>query len=186
MTAIAVQALLLLILLVITAYLVALLFEFVRVAKKGEVPFVPSATAVIRAVIEAGALPKEGLILDLGCGDGKALRMLARAGYKGPLVGYERAFFPWFHSKFWSAFDRSSVLVRREDFLRAPFEDAKGVYVFLLSSVLADLAPMLRARLAPGTVVVSAEFAIAGWTPEQVLVARGVTSKEAKVFVYRV
>lgn len=186
MTVIAVQIFLLLVLLAITAYLVALLLEFARVAKKGEVPFVPSATAVMRAVIEARVLPKEGLILDLGCGDGKALRMLARAGYRGPLVGYERAFFPWLHSRFWSLFDRSSVIIRREDFARAPLEEAKGVYVFLLSAVLADFAPVLAQRLKPGTVVVSAEFAIAGWTPELVLVARGVTAKEAKVFVYRV
>ncbi len=185
MTVVLVQIVLLLVLLVLLAYLVALFLEFVRI-HKGDVPFVPSTTAILRAVVEANVLPREGLILDLGCGDGKALRMLARAGYKGPLVGYERAFFPWMHSKFWGLLDRSHVEIRRRNFDEAPLEDAKGVYVFLLTRVLAGLAPTLKSRLQPGAVVVSAEFPIADWTPVQVLTAPGVTAKEAKVFVYRV
>lgn len=186
MTALIVQFFLLLVLVALLAYAVALLFEFARMSRRGEVPFVPSATAIVKAVIGAGVLPREGLILDLGCGDGKALRMFARAGYRGPLVGYERAFFPWLHSRFWGLFSKSPVVIRRENFVRAPLEEARGVYVFLLTSVLADLAPTLRSRLRPGTVVVSAEFPIADWTPERVLIARGVTAREAKVFVYRV
>ncbi|HWQ99333.1 MAG TPA: class I SAM-dependent methyltransferase [Candidatus Methylomirabilis sp.] len=183
MTMLLVEALLVLVLFILFAYLVALFLEFVRL-HRGGVPFVPSTTAILRAVIDANVLPHDGLILDLGCGDGKALRMLAHAGYKGPLVGYERAFYPWLHSKLWGILDRSPVIVRREDFSHAPLEEARGVYVFLLASVLSKLAPTLSLRLAPGTVVVSAEFPIADWTPVQVLTAPGVTAREAKVFVY--
>src|SRR3989338_122517 len=145
MTVILIEIVMLLILIALLAYLVALLFEFIRL-HRGDVPFVPSTTAILRAVVEANVLPREGLILDLGCGDGKALRMLARAGYKGPLVGYERAFFPWVHSKMWCLFDRSDVEIRRRNFDEASLEDAKGVYVFLLTRVLAELAPTLRSE----------------------------------------
>lgn len=185
MTRLLIEIFYLLVLLALFAYLAALFFELLRLHRRGDVPFVPSTTAIVTAVIEAGVLPREGLILDLGCGDGKALRMLARAGYKGPLVGYERAFFPWLHSKFWGMFSRIPAAIHREDFSRAPLEDAKGVYVFLLTSVLADFAPALRSRLRSGSVVVSAEFPIADWTPEQVLIAPGVTAREAKIFIYR-
>lgn len=186
MTAVVVEAFLILVLVVLFSYLAALFFELARIGMKDEVPFVPSTIAIVRAVIDANVLPREGLILDLGCGDGKALRMFERAGYAGPLIGYERAFFPWLHALFWNAFSRSRVSIRRSDFLRAPLEEAKGVYVFLLTRVLSSHAPTLKLRLKPGTVVISAEFPIADWTPEQVLFARGVTAKEAKVYVYRV
>jgi SAM-dependent methyltransferase len=171
-------------LLVLTIYLIGLADEFRRILF-GQVPFVPSTAAVIQTVIDANVLPKEGMILDLGCGNGKALRKFERAGYKGPLIGYERAPSVWLRAKLWNLIERSHVRVRRAHFDSAPLEEAKGVYVFLLTSLLKELAPTFRSRLKPGTVVVSAEFPIADWVPVQVLTARGITSKEAKVFVYK-
>jgi SAM-dependent methyltransferase len=165
-------------------YILCLADDFRRILT-GQVPFVPSSAAVVQAVIDANVLPKEGMILDLGCGNGKALRMFERAGYKGPLIGYERAPGVWLRAKLWNIIERSHIQVRRNHFERAPLEEAKGVYVFLLTKYLKELAPMFRSRLKPGTIVVSAEFPIADWVPVQTFVAKGITSKAAKVFVYK-
>jgi SAM-dependent methyltransferase len=153
--------------------------------RRGEVPYVPSTAAVIRTVIDANVLPKEGMILDLGCGNGKALRMFELAGYKGPLIGYERAPGVWLRAKIWNLLERTTVDIRRKNFNEAPLEEAKGLYVFLLRDLLKELAPTFRARLKPGTVVVSAEFPIVDWVPEQVFEAKGITSRKAKIFVYK-
>lgn len=191
MTILIIQIVLLLGLIPILIYEVMLMIEFIRIAR-GDVPFVPSTTAIIKTAIDANVLPKEGTILDLGCGDGKALRMLSVAGYRGPLIGYERAPFPWtlgwfaclWHNRRNPSFAR--VDLRRQDFKHAPLEEARGMYLFLLKEVVAELAPTLAKRLRPGTPVVSAEFEITGWIPENVLIAKGITSKEARVFFYRV
>ena len=185
MTFVFLQLLLLVLLLLTLGYAFLVFWELVRVAR-GDVPYVPSTRSAIRAVIAAQVLPKEGTIIDLGAGDGRALRLLAAAGYRGPLVGYERAPYPWMLGRLLIALQRAPVQLYRRDFRKATLEEAQGVYVFLLRDVLAELAPTLKQRLRPGTVVVSAEFPIVGWTPEQTLSARGVTAKNAGVFVYRV
>ncbi len=59
MTVVLVQIVLLLVLLVLLAYLVALFLEFVRI-HKGDVPFVPSTTAILRRTLER----REGLLDD--------------------------------------------------------------------------------------------------------------------------
>jgi hypothetical protein len=158
--------------------------EQIRVSRGG-VPFVPSTTAVIQTVIDANVLPKEGMILDLGCGNGKALRMLEGAGYKGPLIGYEHAPGVWLRAKIWGMFKKTNAEVRRKNFNEAPLEEAKGLYLFLYQHVLKEMAPMLRSRLKSGTIVVSAEFPIADWVPEQTFEAKGITSRKAKIFVYK-
>lgn len=176
--------LLLLFILGIFAFEVMLFVEMVRLSR-GDVPYVPSRTEVVRAVVAAEVLTKDGLILDLGCGDGKALRMFAAAGFRGPLMGYERAPFPWMLGCVLSRLRHAPVTLRLQHFRHAPLERARGVYLFLMPKPLAALAPALAARLPPGTPVVSAEFQIVDWTPERVLTARGVTAKEVKIYVYR-
>lgn len=183
MSALALQAVLIVLLLITVAYAALILIELIRLGR-GDVPYVPSTGSAIRAAIHANALPKDGLILDLGAGDARALRMLAKAGYTGPFIGYERAPLPFIFGSILSRLQRRPVTLHFKDFKQAPLEDAKGIYLFLLQEVLADLAPELKRRLPPGTVVVSAEFPIAGWTPTQTLQARGVTAKQASVFVY--
>lgn len=179
-----VNVLLLLILIVLIVYEVMILNEFIRL-HRGEVPFVPSTAAVLRVVVEADIFPKHGMILDLGCGDGRALRAFADAGHVGPLIGYERAPYPWVLARLRCA-GRASIAIRWASCAEAPLEQARGVYLFLLTDAVQTLAPALASRLPPGTPVVSAEFAIPGWTPERVLVAKGVTAKEARIFVYRI
>jgi hypothetical protein len=178
------QCILLLFLVCIIGYEILILIEFVRL-HRGEVPFVASTTPIIEAAIATNTLPKDGMILDLGCGDGKALRLFERAGYRGPLIGYETAPYPWVLSKLIGVTRRSNVTILREDFAHAPLEQAKGVYLFLLKETLASLGPILSSRLPSGTPVISAEFEIAGWIPEKVLNAPGVTSRQARIFIYR-
>ncbi|MFZ2804402.1 MAG: SAM-dependent methyltransferase, partial [Patescibacteria group bacterium] len=61
-----------------------------------------------------------------------------------------------------------------------------GIYLFLLPNFLKRLGPELERRLRAGTIVVSAEFAIPGWTPIKTFEARGVTKLHAPIYVYRI
>lgn len=157
----------------------------VRRPPPGHVPSLSSTWPVVDTVIAERLLPSEGLILDLGCNDGRTLRRLARAGLRGPLVGYEYKFWPWLSGWLWNRLRPLPIELRRADFSEAPIGQAKGIYLFLLSSTLGELAPRLESEAEPGTVVVSAEFAVPGWEPERVFEARGITSRRAKIFVYR-
>ena len=165
---------------------VLLLAELWRISFVGGIPAVASTWAIVDRVIVERVLPRDGLILDLGCGTGWTLRRLWRSGLRGPFVGYENAFVPWFFGRVWNLITMCPVSVRRADLFSAPFEEARGVYLFLLPVFLKRLGPELARRLRPGAVVVSAEFPIPGWTPERTFEARGVTKKQATIFVYRI
>jgi hypothetical protein len=179
--------------LVLAAFLLGVFFvcflflsEIWRITLSEGIPAVSSTWAVVDRVIVERVLPREGLILDLGCGTGWTLRRLWRSGLRGPFVGYENAFVPWFAGRVWNCVTMCPVNVQRADLFTAPFEQARGVYLFLLPDFLKRLGPELKHRLNPGAVVVSAEFPIPDWTPWKTFEARGVTKPHAKVFVYRV
>lgn len=161
-----------------------ILFTLFRKRPSDYVPSLSSTWPVVDMVIAEHILPTEGMILDLGCNDGRTLRRLAGAGLRGPLIGYENRFWPWFNGWMWNKLRPLPIELRREDFRQAPIGEAKGIYLFLLTSALADLAPLLRREARPGTVVVSAEFAVPGWEADRIFVARGITSRQAKIFVY--
>lgn len=156
----------------------------VRRRPAGHVPSLSSTWPIVDKVIAEHLLPTEGMILDLGCNDGWTLRRLAAAGLRGPLIGYEYKYWPWLTGWVWNKLRPLPIELKREDFRRAPIRQAKGIYLFLLTSTLAGLAPWLRQEAQPGTTIVSAEFAVPGWVPDKIYEARGITSRQAKIFVY--
>lgn len=163
-----------------------LIFEMWRVTSKDGVPSLSSTWGIIDEIICKQVLPRDGLILDLGAGNGWTMRRLWRRGIHGPLVGYEKEFVPWGVGAIWNKLTGTPVKLLRQDFSAAPYEEAKGIYLFLMPQTLEKLAPIIRQRCRSGTVVVSAEFSIPGWNPTRVLEARGVTSRKAKIFCYSV
>lgn len=162
-----------------------LVYELFRVAIGNGMPSLSSTRSIIDSIILHELLPRNGLILDLGCGSGRTLRRLSCSGLRGPFVGYERLFIPWAIGYFWKVFSRSNITLVRADALKAPIEEARGVYLFLLPNALKELAPYLEQRIARGTVIISAEFSIPGWEAQGIFEARGVTSRHAKIFVYK-
>jgi len=161
-----------------------ILYTLFRKRPPGYVPSLSSTWPIVDTVIAEHLLPTDGMILDLGCNDGWTLRRFARAGLRGPLIGYENKYWPWLTGRLWNKLRPLPLDLRRDDFKRAPIAQAKGIYLFLLTSALVDLAPLIRRDAQPGTVVVSAEFAVPGWVPDRIFEARGITSRQAKIFVY--
>lgn len=167
-----------------SVYTVHIFIQLVRL-HRGEVPFVQSDTRIVRRVLDEGLLPERGMVLDLGCGDGTLLFALERRGHAGPLIGYEHSLHPWASGALWAWLTRSRVRVLHRDARDAPLQDASAVYVFLLENALEELRPLFESSLTPGTVLVSAEFAVPGWRPVRTVFCHGVTSKQAPIYVYR-
>ncbi len=163
-----------------------LALEILRVACASGIPSTPSTRSVVETVVRHRLLPSTGLILDLGCGFGWTLWRLSKSNLRGPFIGYEKSLVPWFMGRLWRALTRSRVTIVRGDLDSAPIEQARGIYLFLLPSVLERLGLELRRRAAPGTRIVCAEFALPSWQPQSIYTARGITSRQAKIFVYEV
>jgi outer membrane protein assembly factor BamB/SAM-dependent methyltransferase len=129
--------------------------------------YAPTPPDVVLKMIEL-ARPKKGeRLYDLGSGDGRILITAAKEfGCKS--VGYELD-----PNLVQRSLDNAknnnvsdSVQVRNEDFFNADLVDADIVALYLPAHVLAHLVPQLQ-KLKPGARIVSHEFKIPGFPPDQ-------------------
>jgi hypothetical protein len=164
----------------------AVLYVFYQLIKlrRGDAPFVGSPESFLRLLIEKELLPKQGSIVDLGAGDGRVLRALARSGHDGPLLGYEYAWLPYLMGKIRNRVYRGRIRIIRRRFEDADLRGAKGVYAYLFDTVLRDLEPKLARELAPGARLVTPSFQIHGWTPSEIHETTGLGGRPTKIFVY--
>ncbi len=174
----------LLFLIILNILMVFMLYELYKV-HRGDVPFLPSTNDVLNTVIASDILPKDGTIIDLGCGNAKALVSFRKNGCSGQLIGYEYALFPYILARIRTR-NMDRIRIMHERFTRASIEYADAVYCFLYPEVMCELANTLFKRARPGTLIVSAEFAIKQWEPERVLHAKGVTNRHAPIYIYRI
>jgi SAM-dependent methyltransferase len=104
-------------------------------------------------------------IVDLGCGDGRLLRRLARARPDCEFLGIEHAPLPWLWA--WlAALGISNCRIRRGDFWRQSLGLFDVVYAFLSPVPMARLWRKACAEMRPGTLLVSNSFAVPDVDPE--------------------
>jgi SAM-dependent methyltransferase len=128
------------------------------------VPFVPSPDSEVRTALEMGNLKPGEVFLELGCGDGRNLRLAAlEFGARG--IGYE-----FDHGR--AELARANVaglpvVIKEESFINAAqdIERADVLYMYLLQSVNQLIKPMLESHLKPTARVISRHFTFEGWAP---------------------
>ena len=173
------------IILVVSFCIVAYFFVQLVKLHRNRVPFVPSTLRVIEAVHASGLLPKNGTVVDLGCGDGRVLISFRKNGHSGTLIGYETSWLPYLLARIRTR-NMPDIDIRRVALEQADLSGADIVYCFLYPGLMQELSQGLFRSLKPGAIIVSAEFPIHDREPFSVLRTRGVTSREAGVFFYRV
>jgi SAM-dependent methyltransferase len=122
------------------------------------VPLYLSNNATADAVL--GLLPATPIhVLDLGCGDGRLLRRLARARPDCEFLGIEHAPLPWLWA--WcGSLGVTNCRIRRGDFWRNSLGLFDVVYAFLSPVPMPRLWRKACAEMRPGTLLVSNSFAV--------------------------
>ncbi len=126
------------------------------------VPYVPTADAVVRVMVEEARLQTGQQVFDLGAGDGRLLIAAQRAcpGIRSTAVELRPSVLlqGWLRTRFsgaavrWLWCDVRTVDVREADI----------IFLYLTPDLLKVLLPKLRRELRPGTRIVSHDF----WWPE--------------------
>jgi hypothetical protein len=124
-------------------------------------PYLPSKRRQIKLALRLLNLKPEQTVLDLGAGDGAFLVMAARGGLKG--VGYEINPILWAISK-WRLRHYPDVRVQLKNYWKSQLPAADGVYVFLISHRMQQLADKLTKEL-PGVKLASFTFKLPGHSP---------------------
>lgn len=132
-----------------------------------DVPYVPSKPEVVAEMLRMSKVAKDDLLYDLGCGDGRIV-ITAASLYGTHGVGIDIDPERIKESKENAAKANVSHLVKffEQDIFEADFREATVVSLYLLTSVNLRLRPKLLTQLRPGTRVVSHNYGMDTWKPD--------------------
>jgi SAM-dependent methyltransferase len=136
--------------------------------KELDVPYVPSKPEVVTEMLRMANVGKDDILYDLGCGDGRIVITAAqRYGTRGIGVDIDPDRIQ--ESQENAARANVTHLVRfiEQDLFKTDFHEATVVSLYLLTSVNLRLRPLLLRQLMPGTRVVSHNYGMDTWKPDQ-------------------
>jgi trans-aconitate methyltransferase len=133
-----------------------------------DVPYVPTPPVIVTEMLSLAGVRGDDVLYDLGSGDGRIVIAAAqRFGTRG--VGYdidpERVSEANANATQAGVTDR--VRFVQGDIFEADIREATVVTLYLLPVVNLRLRPKLLRELKPGTRIVSHNFDMGDWTPEQ-------------------
>jgi predicted RNA methylase len=141
-------------------------------ARQPDIYFVGTRYAVADQMLKFAGVGKDDVVYDLGSGDGRIL-ILAAQKYDARGVGVE------IDPKLVATSRQlasdggvaDKVTILEGDLFTADIANATVVTLYLSTSINRELEPKLRKELRPGTRIVSHQFAIGAWPPDQKLPA---------------
>ena len=149
------------------------------------VPYVPLGKRQLQYVSENIKLNKTDKVIDLGCGDGRVLRLFEKMGVK-VAIGYEVNFWAWFRGQIINFFKKSKVKLYFKNFNKINIAEFNIVYLFLLPSYLKRLRIKLEKELQRGAIVISFGFEIDGWQPVETIYPNNNNKKLDRIFIYQI
>lgn len=143
---------------------------------ESDVPYVPTPEPVVDRMLEMADVGPDDVVYDLGSGDGRiVIRAARKYGAQGVGIEIDPKRVEEARQNAKDAGVSDLVEFRQGDLFEANFSDATAVTLYLLPSVNQELRPMLFEQLAPGTPVVSHDFDMGQWTPEDTIEMDGDT-----------
>jgi len=141
-----------------------------------DVPYVPTPENVVEKMLDMADVTDEDLVYDLGCGDGRIVIAAAKErGARGVGIDLNRWRIIESIENARAAQVTDRVRFMQQDLFETDLGDATVVTLYLLPSVNLELRPKLFRELMPGTRIVSHDFDMGDWAPDQVAVVEGST-----------
>ncbi len=136
--------------------------------KKPDVIFVPTPERVVEEMLRVAKIGKDDLIYDLGCGDGRIVISAAQQmGSRGVGIDIDPQRIEESKRNATKAGVEHLVHFLEEDLFQSDFSEATVVTLYLLPMLNLQLRPKLLKELRPGTRIVSHDFGMNEWLPDQ-------------------
>jgi len=133
-----------------------------------DVVYDPTPAKVVDAMLELAQVKPGDLLYDLGSGDGRIVIAAAqRYGVHAVGIEVDPELIKRAQDNARRAGVETLVQFREEDIFTADYHDATVVTLFLGYELNLKLRPRLRATLAPGARVVSHEYDMGLWKPDE-------------------
>lgn len=144
--------------------------------------YVPSFNRHIRLMHQHLHLTRWKRLVDLWCGDGKAMRFFARV-FGLQCDGYELQNFPYLYGKLcnWLLW-YTQLHLYHKNFLQADLERYDYIYVYLLPQQMAEIESRIFKHMANKAIIISNSFQFVVHAPYEVI-----TDKKGKpsIFLYK-
>lgn len=138
--------------------------------ERPDIGFIPTPADAIAAALELACPSPQDIIYDLGCGDGRLLLQAVQAyGCGGVGIDVDgRQLDTARHQARLQGVDHR-LEFRQGNLYTADFTEATIVFLYLLPHLNLRLRPRLWQQLRPGARVISHQFDMGDWPPQQVL-----------------
>ncbi|MCC7483593.1 MAG: class I SAM-dependent methyltransferase [Burkholderiales bacterium] len=137
-------------------------------AQDPDVPYVPTPPAVVDEMLRMAKVGPGDFVIDLGSGDGRIVIAAAkRHGARGFGVDIDAGLVDTARREARRQGVAARVAFHHRNLFITEIREATVLTLYLFPGVLAQLRPRLLAELQPGTRVVSHEFDLGEWRPDE-------------------
>jgi SAM-dependent methyltransferase len=145
-----------------------------------DVQYVPTPENVVDEMLRLPNVTKDDVLYDLGCGDGRLVITAAkRFGARGVGIDIDPQRISESRDNARQAGVTDRVVFLEQDLFEADIRQATVVTLYLLPKLNVQLRPKLLRDLQPGTRVVSHDFDMAEWQPDQTVRVPGASRPHA-------
>lgn len=140
-----------------------------------DVPYVPTPTEVVDAMLKVAKVGKDDVLYDLGSGDGRIpITAAKRFGTRGLGVDIDPERIKEANANAQKEGVSDRVKFVQQDLFQTDLSKATVISLYLLPRINLELRPRLL-KLKPGTRIVSHAFDMGDWKPDQVVDVNGTT-----------
>ena len=140
-----------------------------RQNKLPRAPYVSTPPDVVERMLELARVGPDDVVYDLGCGDGRiVIAAVQQYGARGVGVDIDPARIAEAEENARAAGVADRTVFRLQDALETDVSEATVVALYMLSVINVKLRPILTSQLQPGARIVSHNFAMGDWDPEEV------------------
>jgi cyclopropane fatty-acyl-phospholipid synthase-like methyltransferase len=139
-----------------------------------DVIYVPTPPGVVENMLKLAKVTKNDVVYDLGCGDGRiVIEAAKRYGVRAVGIDIDPQRIAEARANAKKAGVEKLVEFRQADLLEADLREATVVTLYLLPSLNVKLMPKLQKELRKGARIVSHDFDMGEWKPDQELLVNG-------------
>ena len=143
--------------------------------RQPDVIYVPTRQTVVDAMLKVASVKAGDVVYDLGCGDGRIPVTAAQLGARAVCIDIDPRRIAEANENVKKNNVGDRVRVLNQDLFTTDISEATVVSLYLLPSLNLKLRPTLWKTLKPGTRIVSHDFDMGDWKPEQTLNVDGAT-----------
>lgn len=136
-------------------------------AQKLDVAYVPTPDFVVKKMLDMAGVGPGDYVIDLGCGDGRIVIAAAKRGATGRGVDLDPQRIKEARLNAEKAGVAEKVDFVKENIFDTDFSRASVVAIYLFPDINIRLRPSLLEKLEPGSRIVSHDFGMDEWQPDQ-------------------